>query len=93
MVNKNGDVTYLKKDDFKINITNHWKSKKSGITYPSAWTITLINPKITLNIKPYISDQEHRHNFAYWEGAVKVTGNNISGSGYVEMAGYTNKKD
>jgi len=43
---------------------------------------------IYLQVKPYIKNQEHTGDFAYWEGTVGVSGENISGSGYVELTGY-----
>jgi predicted secreted hydrolase len=35
-----------------------------------------------------IDHQEHTHAFAYWEGAMRFTGNNARGMGYLEMTGY-----
>jgi predicted secreted hydrolase len=44
-------------------------------------------------VEPLIENQEMRVGFSYWEGAVAVSGaqagNSISGSGYVELTGYT----
>ncbi|MEX1313130.1 MAG: lipocalin family protein, partial [Desulfotignum sp.] len=28
------------------------------------------------------------HAFAYWEGAMRFTGDNVRGMGYLEMTGY-----
>jgi predicted secreted hydrolase len=35
-----------------------------------------------------IDHQEHTHAFAYWEGAMRFTGDNARGMGYLEMTGY-----
>ena len=47
---------------------------------------------LTLDIEPWLADQELNVSYAYWEGAVKVTGTRagkpVSGNGYVEMTGY-----
>jgi predicted secreted hydrolase len=47
---------------------------------------------LTLEIEPYLADQELNVSYTYWEGAVRISGEQagsaISGSGYVEMTGY-----
>ena len=37
---------------------------------------------------PKINNQEHQLQFVYWEGTVKVLGDNTKGNGYVELVGY-----
>ncbi len=55
----------------------------------------VVNPQIILADEPmefiielFMKNQEHHLSFAYWEGAVQVSGNGISGKGYVELTGY-----
>lgn len=47
---------------------------------------------LTLEIEPYLADQELNVSYAYWEGAVRISGeqsgNPVRGNGYVEMTGY-----
>ncbi|SMD01841.1 Predicted secreted hydrolase [Desulfocicer vacuolatum DSM 3385] len=87
-----GGYDILGPDDFTIKSTDTWKSPVTGGIYPSAWTIFLSPLDMTLNVTPYIKNQEHTGEFVYWEGAVKVSGKNSSGSGYVELTGYQTKQ-
>jgi len=88
IVNKNGDLTPLKAADFEIEVLDTWKSSKTGIDYPSKWRISIPKHDIELNVVPLLQDQELLHSFIYWEGAVKVSDDGISGKGYVELTGY-----
>jgi predicted secreted hydrolase len=49
----------------------------------------------SLEITPYVADQELDAFFIYWEGAVKIVGeyagNTVSGNGYVEFTGYAQR--
>ena len=78
--------------DFTLTSTRQWTSPESGATYPSGWRITFPALKITLQIKPFIPNQEFRASFTYWEGAVQVSGQIdgavVDGHGYVELTGY-----
>lgn len=93
IIDKAGKLTNLKKDDFKIGVLDNWKSQTTGIKYPSKWKIDIQKYNLSMNIEPFINNQELNISFAYWEGAVKVSGNNISGKGYVELTGYNEKVD
>jgi predicted secreted hydrolase len=48
---------------------------------------------LDLTINPRIPNQELALTVPYWEGAVAITGSlggrSVSGSGYVELTGYT----
>jgi predicted secreted hydrolase len=78
--------------DFHIQVENYWTSPQTKAKYPSRWTIQVPGENLTLNIEPYIPDQELRVSFVYWEGAVKFSGTRngkpVSGRGYVELTGY-----
>lgn len=88
-----GETIALLRDDFSIDVGKTWRSTHSQAIYPSNWDINI--PKIQLNIlvEPYFNDQELNVSYAYWEGAVKVSGSlenqSIEGSGYVELTGYS----
>jgi predicted secreted hydrolase len=87
-----GKTAHLNREQFQILVRNTWSSPKTGAEYPIAWTVEIPSLEMTLEIQPYLADQEMDVSYAYWEGAVQVNGTArgtpISGSGYVEMTGY-----
>ena len=88
-----GQYDILGPDDFTLKATDTWKSPATGGVYPSAWTLFLPSLKVSLKVTPYIENQEHTGDFVYWEGAVRISGKNISGSGYVELTGYRKEQE
>jgi predicted secreted hydrolase len=78
--------------DFVLTPTDAWTSQRTGVTYPSGWTLTLPDLAIDLTIEPLIADQEMNVSFVYWEGAIEVSGvmrdERVSGRGYAELTGY-----
>jgi predicted secreted hydrolase/threonine/homoserine/homoserine lactone efflux protein len=82
-----GGARRLSGDDFQIVVGDTWRSPRSGATYPVRWTVTVPAADLTLEIEPYLADQELNVSYAYWEGAVQI-GGAVSGNGYVEMTGY-----
>ncbi len=70
-----------------------WRSSHTGATYPAAWTVKVPSIGLTLDIKPYLADQELDVSVRYWEGAVHFSGEHngraVSGNGYIELTGYT----
>ena len=91
-IDPSGNVTHLERTDFDIKVLNTWRSPHSGAVYPSGWSVHVPSLNLSLEIQPYLKDQELDLTFKYWEGAVKITGmhqgNPVSGSGYVELTGY-----
>jgi predicted secreted hydrolase len=89
---QDGRVRLLALQDFHIQVENFWTSPQTKAKYPSRWTIQVPGENLTLNIEPYIPNQELHVSFVYWEGAVKFSGTHngkpVSGSGYVELTGY-----
>ncbi|HMD87772.1 MAG TPA: lipocalin-like domain-containing protein [Anaerolineaceae bacterium] len=87
-----GSTRSFKLSDFKITHTTTWRSPHSGAVYPADWTVQIPSENLTLQVQPYLADQELNVSFIYWEGAVKVNGSRagqaLSGSGYVELTGY-----
>lgn len=87
-----GTTRWLHRDDFQITVNATWRSPHSGATYPAAWTVKIPALDLTLDIKPYLADQELDVSFRYWEGAVQVRGGRqgrvLSGNGYIELTGY-----
>ncbi len=92
VVHADGSTVSLQLGDFTLKSDAAWKSPGSGAVYPSHWIVSVPSEGLTLDITPFIPDQELRVSFTYWEGAVKVAGErnrkSISGSGYVELTGY-----
>lgn len=88
-IDPQGQKEHLKREAFTISVLDHWRSPVSGKRYPSAWQIRIPSKNLDLTITPMMSDQEHRHSFSYWEGAVRVSGEGVSGRGYVELTGYS----
>ena len=88
-----GSTRWLHQDDFQITVNATWRSSHSGATYPAAWTVKVPSLDLTLDIKPYLADQELDVSFRYWEGAVHFSGEHdgraVSGNGYIELTGYT----
>lgn len=88
LIEKDGSVKHLKADDFEIKSTDTWKSPETGSVYPSKWEISIPNYNLNLTVIPLLKNQELNLSFTYWEGAVRVTGDGLSGKGYVELTGY-----
>jgi len=92
LIHPNGSTQSLHLDDFEIIIEDTWRSQKTGAEYPVQWTIQVPDEDLVLFLTPYMLDQEMDLSYAYWEGAVEVSGlyqgQQVLGSGFVEMTGY-----
>ncbi len=92
LVGADGTVRRIRSSDVSTDVLEHWRSPASGATYPSRWRLQLPSEGIDLTLAPWLSDQEMRVSFPYWEGAVRITGTidgrEVSGNGYVELTGY-----
>ncbi len=92
LVEQDGTVRHVRSSDVSIDVLEHWRSPESGGTYPSRWRLQLPSEGIELTLAPWLSDQELRVSFPYWEGAVRITGTiagrEVTGNGYVELTGY-----
>lgn len=87
---KDNRLIRLNGEDFMSRSLASWHSEKTGITYPQNWQVELPEQGIKLNITPVIRsseiDSRKSVGFAYWEGAVKISGTH-NGKGFVEVAG------
>jgi predicted secreted hydrolase len=96
MIFADGTHHHLPLKVFQIDALEKWRSQKSGVTYPSKWSIKVPDHRIELLLTPTIRDQElitkESTRVTYWEGSVRVEGKNqgdpIKGVGYVELTGY-----
>jgi predicted secreted hydrolase len=87
-----GATRRLGAEDIELEIVELWRSSASGVTYPIGWRMKVPEEELDLLIRPSLRDQELRLSVRYWEGAVAITGRSgaeeISGLGYLELAGY-----
>lgn len=92
LIAADGSTTQLGADDFSLQVTDTWRSPRSGGEYPSGWRLRIPLAQLDLTITPHLQDQEMQVSYVYWEGAVKVQGaagdEAVSGNGYVELTGY-----
>jgi predicted secreted hydrolase len=92
----NGTPQPMQKIDFEITVLDEWRSPHTQGLYPAAWELRLNQPNCTLEVHPWMADQEiHFPAVTYWEGAVRFEGTcngaPARGNGYVELAGYVGK--
>jgi len=91
-----GRVTQYGRDQVSFTPQAHWKSPRTGASYPVATTIT--TGALRWQLKPLQQDQEldsrRSTGAVYWEGAVTVEGSDPknggrrTGRGYLELTGY-----
>jgi predicted secreted hydrolase len=92
----NGDALHLSLSALQAEVLGSWRSKRSGVTYPSGWHIKVPGHELDLTLTPILEDQELRTEKStlvnYWEGSVRiagtVAGRPVQGRGYVELTGY-----
>jgi predicted secreted hydrolase len=95
-VDKDGAATHLAREDFQLEATAHWKSPRTGATYPSGWRLRIPRFAVDVTVTPVIADQELDTRgttmIVYWEGACVVEGRHgdaeTAGRAYVELVGY-----
>jgi predicted secreted hydrolase len=89
-------VTHLLPGDFSLQAQDVWQSPHTDARYPARWQIAIPKLGITLQTEPLLADQELLLSYPYWEGAVRLQGEQVlngkttalTGVGYVEMTGY-----
>jgi predicted secreted hydrolase len=92
LIAADGSTRMLGPGDFSIEVTDRWRSPRTGADYPAGWTLFVPSTDLRLTLTPWLADQEMDVSYAYWEGAVKVdgtrNGQRVAGDGYVELTGY-----
>ena len=96
LVTSDGSVIHIRNDQMRITPLKHWRSRRSGATYPMGWRIAVPSLRLNLQLDPFVEDQElvtrESTQVTYWEGAVRASGSientAVTGEGYVEMTGY-----
>ncbi|MDP2605201.1 MAG: lipocalin-like domain-containing protein [Deltaproteobacteria bacterium] len=99
IVQADGTTKHLARKDFRIDVSDRWKSPKSGADYPMKWKVSIPGEEMELEMTPVFPEQELITNrstrVTYWEGAVQVQGTlrnkPVPGKGYVEMTGYAGR--
>lgn len=90
LVLPDGRTRPLEASDFTIEVTETWTSPRTGATYPAGWEVRVDvggGDPLSLTLVPLVADQELTEGIAYWEGAVRITGD-VTGYGYAELTGY-----
>ncbi len=87
-IDASGEKTHLTHEEYSIQVLDNWKSPHTGTVFPSAWKLVIPRFNLEFTVTPLLNDQEHRHSFNYWEGAVRVSSESVNGYGYVELTGY-----
>lgn len=92
LVETDGSTTRLDPADVRLEVLDRWESPHSDAVYPSGWRLVVPSEDIDVVVTPRLRDQELQVSVRYWEGAVGVEGTSggqqVHGSGYVEMTGY-----
>jgi predicted secreted hydrolase len=96
LILSDGRVIHLRREQFRVSSSGHWRSSRSGASYPMGWRIVVPAYALDLELREVLRDQElvtkGSTQVTYWEGAVNVNGrfgsSSTSGVGYVEMTGY-----
>lgn len=92
LVRADGTRTSLAATDVTLDVLDEWTSGATGVRYPVAWRLAVPEEGISLDIEPYLEQQELELSVRYWEGAVRAEGEGpagaLTGEGYLELAGY-----
>lgn len=95
-IREDGTIIPLKHHDYSIEAIGAWKSPKTGIVYPSGWTIEVKKTGYRFELTPTVAAQEllteKSTGVNYWEGRCLVKGERegrmVQGSAYAELTGY-----
>jgi predicted secreted hydrolase len=72
-----------------LEVLDRWSTPDGAGAYPSAWRLVVPSLDVDVTVRSLLADQELRHSFRYWEGAVSVTdADGRVSRGYVELTGY-----
>jgi predicted secreted hydrolase len=97
LINPDGSTQPLDLDKFTITTGDKWRSPETGAEYPVNWVIEVPELELRLTLTAKLSNQELDLSYAYWEGAVSVSGKykgkEVQGVGFVEMTGYASSME
>jgi predicted secreted hydrolase len=97
LVEADGTTRHLDATAFRVEVTDHWTSARTGIAYPAGWDISIPGEGLRISLVPSVPQQEldtrATTGVVYWEGSQRVTaerdGTPLGGRAYVELTGYT----
>lgn len=89
-------VKHLDGSGITLTPTGSWKSPATGALYPMGWRLKIAPLGLLVTLTPVQENAEFASSgyvpWAYWEGAVSVTGQKnglpVGGRGFVELVGY-----
>jgi predicted secreted hydrolase len=91
LVEADGTLERLGRDDVGIDVLQRWQSAATGGRYPTRWRLRVPAEGIDLEVRALLTaaelDSTATTGVVYWEGPVAAEGTQ-SGEGYVEMTGY-----
>lgn len=89
VVAEDGGAARLSADDVSVTPQRRWRGPE-GRRYPVEWRLRIPDHELDLVVAAVVDNQALSGAFRYWEGAVRVSGDNGSpdGRGYVELTGY-----
>jgi predicted secreted hydrolase len=91
-ITTDGKTQRLFQSDWQTEVLKTWKSPTTGAEYPTRWKIQIPKLALAFTVEPYMPNQELNLSTTYWEGAVRISGQQdqkaLTGSGYVELTGY-----
>ena len=96
IVERDGRTRHLERTDFRVEVTSHWRSPRTGTDYPAGWRIAIPGRGLEIDLRPTVAGQEldtrATTGVVYWEGSQRVTarlgGRPLGGQAYVELTGY-----
>jgi predicted secreted hydrolase len=92
LIENDGTTQRLGAQDVELHATRRWSSPSTDTVYPIAWRLRSSRYRFELTVEPVLENQELDLSVRYWEGAVRATGavggQELTGVGYLELAGY-----
>lgn len=91
LIDTHGDRRELLPDAYTLEPLDWWESPE-GVRYPVRWRILVPQEALVLEVTPRLEEQALTGAFQYWEGAIRITGEDsagpVTGQGYMELTGY-----
>jgi len=93
-IDADGNQHQLDGEHIDLSVVETWKSRKTGVVYPSVWRLRVSSPSLDMEfiVRAAIPDQELKLLFTYYEGVAfasgALNGQPMQAEGYMEMTGY-----
>jgi predicted secreted hydrolase len=97
-VDEAGQATWLGESEFTLREEARWTSPRTGISYPTTWSLIAAPLGAVLRIESLLRcnelDTRGSSNIIYWEGPAAVSGTlrgaEATGRAFIELVGYEN---